>query len=136
MIGASDWVLKQLRFGVFIPWARKPREYRSPAYPMQGRKRQFILEEVNRWVRLGFVREGSSEEARNWPFLSSGFVVEGGKLRLAIDNSWLGGSIADRPFKMDTVKDLSPLLKVGDYLWKADIQDAYYHLTFRQCDRP
>lgn len=28
-IGASQWVLKQLQFGLFIPWARAPQKYRS-----------------------------------------------------------------------------------------------------------
>lgn len=93
------------------------------------------MAEVDRWVHLGYVREASPDEAQDWPFLSSGFVVDGPKSRPAIDYSWFCKSIADRPFKMETVKNLSPQLKGANYLWKDDIQDTYYHLKFRRSDR-
>jgi hypothetical protein len=36
---------------------------------------------------------------------------------------------------MDTLADLAPQLRPGDALVKADVQDAYYHLRLRFCDR-
>jgi hypothetical protein len=36
---------------------------------------------------------------------------------------------------MDTLSDLAPQLRPGDALFKADVQDVYYHLRLRRCDR-
>jgi hypothetical protein len=40
-----------------------------------------------------------------------------------------------RKFRMDTLADLAPQLRPGDSRIKADVQDAYYHLRLRRCDR-
>jgi hypothetical protein len=36
---------------------------------------------------------------------------------------------------MDTLSDLATQLRPGDALFKADVQDAYYHLRLRRSDR-
>ncbi|CDF35367.1 transposon Ty3-I Gag-Pol polyprotein-like [Chondrus crispus] len=38
-------------------------------------------------------------------------------------------------FRMDQISDLASELRKGDHLFKADIQDAYYHLRVRKVDK-
>jgi hypothetical protein len=40
--------------------------------------------------------------------------------------------LEDRTFRMDQLSDLAPSLRRDDCLFKADIQDAYYHLRLRK----
>lgn len=75
---------------------------------------------ANRWKALGYVREASRAELQSWKHASSEFVVVGHKRRPAIDYSWIGEALEDRPFRMETVRDL--VLEVDDSLWKVDIK--------------
>jgi hypothetical protein len=65
----------------------------------------------------------------------SGFVVHGAKRRLVVDYTAQNEVLGARKFKMDTLADLAPKLKPGDALFKADVQDTYYHLRLRRFDR-
>jgi hypothetical protein len=74
-------------------------------------------------------------EARKIGLVLSGFVVHGSKRRVVIAYTAQNEVLGARKFKMDALTDLTPQLRPGDALFKADVQDAYYHLRLRRCDR-
>lgn len=74
-IGASPWAVRQLRYGLNLPWVSPPKAHRAPPYPAERGKREFITIEVIRWKKLGYVREVGREEPRSWNHVSSAFVV-------------------------------------------------------------
>jgi hypothetical protein len=61
--------------------------------------------------------------------------VHGSKPRVVIDYTTQNEVLRFRKFRMDTLADLAPQLKPGNVLFKADVQDAYYYLRLRRCDR-
>jgi hypothetical protein len=83
---------------------------------------------MDRWIAEGFAEEISEPEARKVGLVVSGFVVHGSKPRVVIDYTTQNEVLGSRKFRMDTLADLAPQLKPGDVLFKADVQDAYYHL--------
>jgi hypothetical protein len=52
-----------------------------------------------------------------------------------IDYATQNEVLGSRKFRMDTLADLAPQLNPGDVLFKSHVQDAYYHLQLRRCDR-
>lgn len=74
--------------------ALRPKSHRAPTYPVKGDRQAFILNEVDRWKALSYVREASAVEVKGWKHLFSGFMVlVPSKLRLAIDYSWIGEAL-------------------------------------------
>jgi hypothetical protein len=51
---------------------------------------------------------------------------------LVIDYTVVNECLEDCTFRMDQLSDLAPSLRRDDCLFKADIQDAYYHLRLRK----
>lgn len=68
-------------------------------------------------------------------FFSSFVANTAGKKRLLINYKAENECLECRTFWMDRLLDLSPELRKGDSLFKADISDVYYHLRFRPVDR-
>jgi Reverse transcriptase (RNA-dependent DNA polymerase) len=54
---------------------------------------------------------------------------------VVVDYTTQNEVLGARKVKMDTLAGLAPQLRPGDALFKADVQDAYYHLRLRRCDR-
>jgi hypothetical protein len=65
----------------------------------------------------------------------SGFVFHGEKRRVVVDYTMQNEILGARKFKMGTLADLAPQLRPGDALFKAELQDSYYHLRLRHCER-
>jgi Reverse transcriptase (RNA-dependent DNA polymerase) len=82
-----------------------------------------------------FPEEITEADARRVGLVVSGFVVHGSEPRVVIDYTTQNEVLESRKFWMDTLADLAPQLRPGDSLIKADVQDAYYHLRLRRCDR-
>lgn len=137
-LGASPWLVRQLRFGLQLPWLRQV-PYMSPKeYPMSSTAAAFASQEVARWLALGFVRRPTAAERAL--LLKTGqiypsFVADtAGKNRLVIDYKRANACLEPRTFRMDQLYDLSPELLRNDNLFKADLTDGYYHLRLRPAD--
>jgi hypothetical protein len=134
-IGATPTLLRWIRYGVLLPWTGVPRRGVRREYPLPPDDYRFASSDMDRWVREGFVEEISEAEARTIGLVVSGFVVHGAKRRVVVDHTTQNEFLCARKFKMDTLADLAPQLRPGDALFKADVQEAYYHLRLRLCDR-
>jgi hypothetical protein len=61
-IGASNWLVRQLRFGLQLPWRRKPpRSARIPSYNLSPADLAFARGEMRRWMTAGFYRRASDK---------------------------------------------------------------------------
>jgi Reverse transcriptase (RNA-dependent DNA polymerase) len=134
-IGASHWLVRQLRFGLQLPWTRRPQNIRAREYCLSPEDLAFARSEVQRWMTAGYCREASLTDLhamRSAGSVSPAFVTYTAKNpRLVIDYSLVNEYLDERSFRMDQLSDLSPSLRPGDCLFKADIKDAYYHLRLR-----
>jgi Reverse transcriptase (RNA-dependent DNA polymerase) len=134
-IGASPALLRNIKYGVLLPWTGQPRLGVRREYPLTVGDYVFANAEMNRWISHGFAEEITEAEARRIGLVVSAFVVHGSKPRVVIDYTSQNEYLATRKFRMDTLGDLAPQLRPDDSLVKADVQDAYYHLRLRRCDR-
>jgi hypothetical protein len=139
-IGSSAWLVRQLRFGIQLPWRRKPpRSVRFPSYNLGPADLEFACGEVQRWMTAGFCRRASAAdlvEIERSGRVSPAFVTTtASKPRLVIDYSVVNECLEERTFRMDQLSDLAPALRRDDCLFKADISDAYYHLRLRKEDQ-
>jgi hypothetical protein len=138
-IGASSWLVRQLRFGLQLPWIRKPRNSRAREYNLSLEDLAFSQREAQRWVDSGYCREASGADLhllRRSGSVSPAFVtVSANKFRLVIDYSLVNECLDERSFRMDQLADLSPSLRPDDCLFKADIKDANCHLRLREEDQ-
>jgi hypothetical protein len=134
-IGATPTLLRWIRYGVLLPWTGVPRRGVHREYPLPPDDYRFASSEIDRWVREGFAEEISEAEARTIGLVVSRFVVHGAKRRVVVDYTTQNEILGTRKFKMVTLAGLAPQLRPGDALFKADVQDAYYHLRLRRCDR-
>ena len=138
-IGASSWLIRQIKYGIQLPWTREPSSQHTRRIRMTGEDRAFEEEEILRWVALRYARRATRKEARRLRRsgqLSGAFVTStGGKRRLVIDYRRVNEALQDRTFRMDQLGDLAASLNPGDSLFKADLKDGYYHLRIRQQDQ-
>lgn len=138
-IGASDWLVRQLRFGLQLPWTRGV-PYRTPRpYRMKKEEQEFAREEISRWLSLGFVRRATPEEGqqlRRKGQVFPAFVNDTvGKQRLVVNYKRENECMESRTFRMDQISDLAAVLRPGDHLFKAHVKDAYHHLRLRPADQ-
>ena len=138
LIGSSPWLVRQLRFGIQIPWVKDPPYRRPRAFELSPKEACFAEEEIRRWMMLGFSRRATVIEERRLRKrgqISPAFVTNmQSKPRLVIDYKRVNDCLEHRTFRMDQLSDLVPVLTEGDSLFKADIKDAYYHLRSRASD--
>ena len=137
-IGASPWLVRQLRYGLQLPWQRRPPYMTPREYPLSAEDAAFASSEIARWLALGFVRRPTADEhallLRTGQIYPSFVANTAGKSRLVIDYKRANACLAPRTFRMDQLSDLSPELIRGDHLFKADLTDGYYHLRLRPAD--
>lgn len=138
-IGGSPWLVRQLRFGIQLPWVRQIPSRQTREYPLPPAERQFAQVEISRWLARGFVRLVTRAEARaarrSGHILSTFMTTSAGKFRLVIDYRQANDCMARRPFRMDQLSDLAAVPRPEDNLFKADVRDAYYDLRLRPADR-
>jgi hypothetical protein len=59
-VGASDWLFRQLRFGIQLPWRRMPpRSALITSYNLIPADQEFACGEVRRWMMACFCRDAS-----------------------------------------------------------------------------
>jgi hypothetical protein len=138
-IGACPWMVRQLRFGLQMPWNRKPRNNRARECNPSPEDLVFARGEMRRWIAAGYCREVSVANLRAMRHegsVSPAFVTtSASKYRLVIDYSLVNECLDERSFRMDQLADLSPSLCPNDCLFKDDIRDPHYHLRLRSADQ-
>ena len=79
-------------------------------------------------------KEQETEAIRSLGYISPTFMLlTCRKLQLVIDYKRVNQSLAAHNFRVDQISDLTPTLRSGEALSKADIVEAYYPL--RLCAR-
>lgn len=138
-IGATPWLLRQLRYGLQLLWLASPMYQAKSRYDLEPAQARFAEKEVRRWVRLEYTLQatpGQSARLLRRGLVSPGFVTDTAmKLRLVIDYSKVNQCLEERTFRMDQLGDLAAALRPRDALFKADVSDAYYHLRLRISDQ-
>lgn len=114
-LGASPWLVRQLRFGLQLPWTGAVPYRRPRAYPMGREGADFVQVEVERWLRKGFVRQATTAEARELTRAGQvfpSFVTQSaGKSRLVVDYKRANECMEARTFRMDQISDLASVLR-------------------------
>jgi hypothetical protein len=134
-IGASPALIRMIKYGVLLPWTGQPRLGVRREYPLTPEVHEFATQEMDRRITQGYAEEITEAEARRVGLVVSGFVVHGSKPRVVVDYTPQNEHLGTRKFRTDTLADLAPQLLPEDVLLKADVEDAYYHLRIRRCDR-
>jgi hypothetical protein len=95
--------------------------------------------EVLRWTKAGYCHRATTAELsdiKQGGRVSPALVITAArKSRLFIDYTVVNECLEDRTFRMDQLSDLAPSLRRDYCLFKAKIQDAYYHLRLRKEDQ-
>jgi hypothetical protein len=126
-IGASQQVLRWLRTGVPIPWAKE-----EPA-PFRQNNRRFT-EEEEQWLRKERDRclaTGAWEPAECSSYVSPVHVVpkpHSEKMRVVIDLRHLNEHCPTLPAKFERLKDLEHLARKDDWMFSLDLQDGYHQI--------
>lgn len=136
---ASPWLIRQLRYGIQLPWIKTRRRPYLRGYQLSEEQAEFCDGDIKRWLDLCFILRAAPEEAaqlkRNGQ-LSQGFIAwTSGRWRLAVDYKVVNMALEDRTFKMEQLQDLVPTLQPHDSLYKADLKDGYYYMKRRRKDQ-
>lgn len=112
-IGASPWIVRQLRFGIQIPWIRKPKHtIRVPDYNLAPADAFFAKKEVERWLVHGLCRRAVGKEMQFIRTMSPAFVtVSTGKLPLVIDYLKVNECLEERSFWMEQLTNAAPFFR-------------------------
>ena len=118
-IGASAWLIRQLRFGLQLPWRRKtPSSARIPSYNLSPADLAFAGVEMRRWMKAGFCRRASAMDLRTIQRsgrISPAFVTTtASNPRIVIDYTVVNECMEERTFRMDQLSDLSPSIRRED----------------------
>jgi hypothetical protein len=101
-IGAIPWLVRQLRFGLQLPWNRRPRNIRALEYNLSPEDLVFACGQVRRWIEAGYYREASVADLRAMRHarsLSQAFVTASAtKSRLVIYYSLVNECWGERSF--------------------------------------
>lgn len=134
-MGVAYWVLRTIQFGFRDPWVRRPPPTRSKGYAMPDSEREWCMEEVGRWVEVGYVTRLSQAAGAGSPWVSPSFVVYGGKPRLVIDLRKINNYISRRLFQYQRLAAFAATLVPGDHLVSWDVKDAFYHVRLLPAHR-
>jgi hypothetical protein len=80
-------------------------------------------------------RRGYISYSQKWTCLPCVRYHCGCQARLVIEDTVVNKCMEKRTFRMDLHSDLAPVLRREDCMFKADIQDAYYHIRLRKSDK-
>jgi hypothetical protein len=90
-------------------------------------------------MTAGFCHRTSAEDVQaiqRSGQISPAFVTTtSSKYCLVIDHTVVNECLVERTFRMDQLSDLAPSHRRDDFLLKADIRDAHYHLRLRKEDQ-
>lgn len=126
--GACRQILRTLKYGVHLEFARKPRPFQSRPIPVPDRWRPWLHQELDRAMAAG-----AYEPATCLDFVAPAFIIEQrNKLRLVIDFRQINKSCIDMSCRYEGLRDLRHLLQRNDWMLSLDLQDAYWHIPVAQ----
>lgn len=129
--GACRQILRTLKHGVHLEFARKPRPFQSRPIPVPEHWRPWLHTELDRAIAAG-----AYEEATCSDFVAPAFIIEQrNKLRLVIDFRQINKSCIDMSCRYEGLRDLRHLLQRNDWMLSLDLQDAYWHIPVAQNHR-
>lgn len=124
---------RALVFRLRLPWLtpRGRPGRRCRAYPAGKKDRVFVLDEVERWIKAGFIRRMAEAEAAAAPCASPAFVNRDrpDKPRLVVDLRQVNAHLQEIKFKFEALAEFMSRLAPLDNPIYWDIKDAY-HLVF------
>ncbi len=129
--GACWQILRTIRQGVHLEFARKPRPFQARPIPVQDRWRPWLHQELDRAIAAG-----AYEAATCTDFVAPAFIIEQrNKLHLVIDFRQINKSCIDMSCRYEGLRDLRHLLQRNDWMLSLDLQDAYWHIPVAQDHR-
>ena len=125
MITRDAWVINTIsRYQIeFIALPQQSKRPHPIHYTVDQTK--LIIQEINELMRKGAISEVENIEGG---FYSNLFLVpkkDGGQ-RPVINLKALNGFVQPQHFKMEGIHTLKDLIKLGDWLAKVDLKDAYF----------
>lgn len=129
--GACRQILRTIKHGVHLEFARKPRPFKSRPIPVPDKWKPWLHKELDRAITAG-----AYEEASCFDYVAPAFIVEQrDKLRLVIDFRQINKSCIDMSCRYEGLKDLRHLLQRNDWMLSLDLQDAYWHIPVATAHR-
>lgn len=104
---------------------------------MSPSDRAFAQDELERWVKAGFIRRLDEAEREAVPCVSPAFVSHvRSKPRLVLDLRQVNEHFQEIKFKYEALVEFMSALHPLDHLISWDIKDAYHHVLMNPSDRP
>lgn len=136
VVSKDQWILDTVG-GFKIEFLNPPTQAKRPREGSTSQaESRLIMEEVLTMVSKGAVVDVPVRE-RNRGFYSSLFLVpkKDGGMRPVINLKSLNAFVPPQHFKMEGIHTLKDLLKVGDWMCKIDLKDAYFTVPIREESR-
>ena len=129
-IGASDFVLRIIRYGYFFVFCLPPPppQFRACNLKSSNDHSSFVSDQIRMLLRSGAV--DMVEENATHVISVLGVVPKGnGKLRLIIDLRFLNKHLADSHFSVEDLRLIPDLFDPGCFLFTFDLKDGYHHIS-------
>ncbi|KAI2665750.1 hypothetical protein H4Q32_022839 [Labeo rohita] len=134
----SRWLLRTIRLGYAIQFARRPPKFRGVlTTSVQGPNTMVLRAEIAILLAKGAIETVPSAEMKKG-FYSPYFIVpkKGGGLRPILDLRVLNRALLKLPFRMLTLKHILTCVRVQDWFVAIDLKDAYFHVSILPRHRP
>ena len=135
--GLSRWVIRTIRFGYAIQFARSPPRFRGVRSTLVGGNAPVMRAEIAALLAKGAIETVPPAEMRSG-FYCPYFIVprKTGGLRPILDLRILGCTLHRVPFKMLTAERIFECVRPQDWFAAIDLKDAYFHVSILPRHRP
>ncbi len=134
----SRWLLRTIRLGYVIQFARRPPKYRGIHFTtVRAADAPILQAEIAVLLAKDAIEPVPPADMRSG-FYSPYFIVpkKGGGLRPILDLRVLNRALHRLPFKMLTPKRIFGCVRPQDWFAAIDLKDAYFHVSILPCHRP
>ena len=133
----SRWLIRTLRLGYAIQFARRPPRFRGVRATMVGKDAPVMRAEVATLLAKGAIEPVPPADMKSG-FYSPYFIVpkKTGGLRPILDLRALNRALHRLPFKMLTPKRIFECIRPMDWFAAIDLKDAYFHVSILPRHRP
>jgi hypothetical protein len=134
----SRWLVRTIRFGYAIQFARRPPRYRGVLFTqVRSGDAPVLRKEIVALLAKDAIEPVPPAEMRSG-FYSPYFIVlkKSGGLRPILDLRVLNRALHKLPFKMLTQKRIFECIRPQDWFAAIDLKDAYFHVSILPQHRP
>ena len=133
----SRWLIRTLRLGYAIQFARRPPRFRGVRATMVGKDAPVMRAEVATLLAKGAIEPVPPADMKSG-FYSPYFIVpkKTGGLRPILDLRALNRALHRLPFKMLTPKRIFECIRPMHWFAAIDLKDAYFHVSILPRHRP